>query len=259
MALARFAREYRAIRRAEGWGSDDPAYYQALPFRDTTARFAEIWRIRARSYETFLEHVLHPLELTGKRLRVADLGAGNGWLAYRLACRGHAPIAVDLLDDSRDGLGALRRYTRGEVAAVRADFDELPFQSNWLDLVIFNASLHYATDYARTLRESLRVLQAGGTLVILDSPMYTDPRSGARMVREREARFTRTHGFASNALPSEHYLTPERLERLARELGLVLAIHNPHLAWPVSIRRRLNGLRARRQPARFPVIVGRVK
>ena len=60
----------------------------------------------------------------------------------------------------------------------------------------------------RTLRELLRVLRQGGTLVILDSPMYSDPTSGQRMVQEREARFLQTYGFASNALACEHFLTP---------------------------------------------------
>src|SRR6266851_1452104 len=112
MALARFVREYRTVRRAEGWGSHDPAYYRALPFRDLTGRFPGIWRIRARSFSTFMKHVVHPLEVQRHTtaLRVLDLGAGCGWLAYRLAQRGHWVAALDLLDDPFDGLGAVRHY-----------------------------------------------------------------------------------------------------------------------------------------------------
>src|SRR6266851_5745402 len=134
MAVAQFTREYTTVRRAEGWGSGDRAYYQALPFTDLTGRFERIWRIRAKSYITFVTHVLEPLEATctdyqsssstldnkprsggrpeaalrggdatsseisqkhvsstlakeprsGGRLRILDLGAGNGWLSNRL-------------------------------------------------------------------------------------------------------------------------------------------------------------------------------
>jgi SAM-dependent methyltransferase len=256
MALAQFAREYRTVRHAEGWGSKDPAYYRALPHRDLTGRYSEIWRIRAQSYETFVDHVLQPLEReTVKPLEVVDLGAGNGWLAYRLSQRGHCVLAVDLLEDSLDGLGAIKLYARG-VRAVLAEFDHLPLASEGADLAIFNASLHYSTDYARTLAEALRVIRPGGTLVILDSPMYSDPGSGARMVREREARFLASYGFASNALPSEHYLTAERLASLAHELHLTWRVHLPTLDVGSWIKRTMNGLRARREPARFPVIVG---
>jgi SAM-dependent methyltransferase len=258
MALAQFAREYRTVRRAEGWGSQDGAYYRALPFRDLSGRFPGVWRIRARSYEAFVNRVLEPMEVETKRrsLRILDIGAGNGWLANRLALRGHHVIATDLLDDALDGLGAARHYGTG-FAPVLAEYDHLPLAREQMDLVVFNASLHYSTDYAATLRETLRVLRQQGTLVILDSPTYNDPTSGARMVQERRQRFLAAYGFASDALPSEHFLTPARLHALAADLGLVWQVHTPDLDWRSALGRAIGGLRARREPARFPVIVGR--
>jgi SAM-dependent methyltransferase len=257
MALAQFAREYRTVRRAEGWGSQDGAYYRALPYHDLSGRFQQIWRIRARSYETFVNEVLKPVESQESRsLRILDVGAGSGWLAYRLALRGHDVIAIDLLDDQLDGLGAKKHYETG-FAAVLAEYDRLPLASEQVDLAVFNASLHYSTDYSATLRETLRVLRRRGTLVILDSPTYFDPTSGARMVQERQQRFLATYGFASDALPSEHFLTPARLRALASDLGLEWQVHIPGLDWRSAVGRAIGGLRARREPARFPVIVGR--
>jgi SAM-dependent methyltransferase len=255
MALAQFVREYRFVRRAEGWGSPDPAYYAALPYRDLSGRFAEIWHIRACSYDTFVTRVLRPLE--PDCLTVLDLGAGNGWLSARLARRGHAAIAVDVLDDPLDGLRAVRHYpANARPRPVLAEFDRLPLPAQSVDMVVFNASLHYSTDYVRTLEESLRVLRQGGTLVILDSPMYSDPTSGQRMVREREARFLRTYGFASNALECEHFLTPSRLNALSSTLSVQWQVHTPSLGLLTAMKRKLNGLRARREPATFPVVVG---
>ena len=258
MALAQFAREYQTVRRAEGWGSADGAYYHALPYRDLTGRFPGIWRIRARSFQTFLQRVLEPLEhdARAQQLTVLDIGAGSAWLANRLALRGHWVTAVDLLADPLDGLGAVRHYA-APVRAVLAEFDRLPLASAVIDLAVFNAALHYSTNYLTTIGEALRVVRPGGTLVILDSPMYRDPTSGARMVQERQARFRAAYGFASDALPSQHYLTPAHLERVGRELGIAWQVHQPTLDWRSSVGRTLGGLRARREPARFPVIVGR--
>lgn len=308
MAVGQFAREYTRIRRAEGWGSADSAYYQALPHRDLTRRNAGIWRIRARTHATFIERVLAPMEhglastlvaaewddppgddcdasgddrppsdAAARRddeagadaaarghdderrgLRILDLGAGNGWLANRLALRGHFVTAVDLLDDPLDGLRAARHY-RVPFASVLAEFDHLPLAAEQVDLAVFNASLHYSTNYTATLRETLRVLRAQGTLVILDSPMYVDPTSGARMVQERRDRFLTTYGFASDALASEHFLTPAKLNELSSQLGLSWELHQPRLDWRSAIGRRLGSLRARREAARFPVIVGRCR
>jgi SAM-dependent methyltransferase len=162
------------------------------------------------------------------------------------------------MDDPLDGLRAARHYAADhqKPEPVLAEFDRLPLPAEVLDMAIFNASLHYSTDYERTLREALRVLRRGGTLVILDSPMYSDPTSGQRMVQEREARFLATYGFASNALECEHFLTPSRLDALAAVLRLSWQVHTPRLDPRTALTRQVNGLRARREPARFPVIVG---
>ena len=255
MSLAQFAREYRWVRHAEGWGSSDPAYYRALPYRDLTGRHEQVWRIRGRSYRTLVTTALEPLEHPSRSLRILDLGAGNGWLAFRLSQRGHEVLAIDILDDAFDGLGALSTYAPA-VPVLIAEFDHLPLASAGFDVAIFNASLHYSIDYVATLTESLRVLQPRGTLVILDSPMYSDPTSGTRMVQEREARFLSTYGFASNALPSEHFLTHGRLTSVGRALGLSWRVHQPALDWRTRFERSIGALRARREAARFPVIVG---
>jgi|SRR5579864_4743400 len=254
MALGQFIREYRTVRHAEGWGSSHPEYYRALPYRDLTGRFSAIWRIRARSYRTFLKNVLIPRE-AGQKLKILDLGAGSGWLAYRLSQRGHCVLAIDILDDQLDGLGAISHYAT-RVHPILAEFDRLPLPDSSIELAIFNAALHYSTDYCRTLRETLRVLEPRGTLVILDSPMYSDPSSGQRMVKEREARFLATYGFASNALAHEHFLTQRKLESLGAELGINWQTYHVRQDIRTTVERRLNGLRARREPAQFPVIVG---
>ena len=107
----RFLDDYIKIRHAEGRGSQDSAYYLALPYRDITGRLQDQWTIRAKSYRYLERRVLPPIEKQfGRPLRIADLGAGNCWLSYRLALRGHRPIAIDILGDPLDGLAAGRHY-----------------------------------------------------------------------------------------------------------------------------------------------------
>lgn len=249
-----FEREYLTVRRNEGWGSEQPAYYRALPFEDLSGRFTTLWRIRAQSFSTLIDRVVTPREVQ-RPLTVLDLGAGNAWLAYRLAQRGHHVAAVDILVDAQDGLGAWRAYDAA-FTPVQAAYEDLPFASGEADLAIFNGSLHYSTDYTNTLREALRVLRRDGTVVVLDSPFYADPSSGAGMVREREARFRRAYGFTSTALPSEHFLTPNRLEDVGRAVQLRWQVLWPHRGVGWLLRPWLARARGHREPARFPVIVG---
>jgi SAM-dependent methyltransferase len=253
-----FVTEYQIVRHAEQRGSTDPEYYRSLPFVDLTRRFSRDWRIRARSYSALVERVLLPLEQPARALKILDLGSGNSWLSNRLAQRGHDVAAVDLVVDATDGLGAYVHYA-ASFMPVQADFGQLPFTGSQIDVVIFNASLHYATSYEDTLAEALRVLCASGQLAILDSPVYTSEASGAQMVRERESAFQRAYGFPSNAIPSENYLTFRRLERLERSLGVEWSFIRPRYGLKWTLRPWRARLTGGREPARFMVIVGRRK
>ena len=254
---AQFMREYQIVRQGEQRGSTDAAYYRSLPFNDLSGHFTADWQIRARSFRAFEREVLLPLERESKQpLHAIDLGAGNGWLSYRLAQRGHVVAAVDLLTNPLDGLGAHIHYDAA-FTPIQAEFDRLPFTEEQVDLIIFNASLHYSTRYETTLAEALRVLRPKGQVIVLDSPLYRSADSGAQMVREREAAFTQAYGFPSNALLSENYLTEQRLKELAETLHLRWTFVQPFYGWRWSLRPLKARLLRRREPARFAVIVGR--
>lgn len=252
-----FVVDYTRIRAAEGRGSTDPAYYRVLPFQDLSGRYSADWHIRATSFQALVREVVLPLEKDRRRpLETLDLGAGNGWLSYRLARRGHRAAAIDLLINEQDGLGTAGYYDT-PFLPIQADFDHLPFVQDQLDLVIFNASLHYSTHYETTLREALRVLNPGGVLVILDSPLYRSASSGEQMVHEREQQFQARYGFPSNAIPSENYLTYQRLQDLSRALGVLWNVYQPFYGLGWALRPWKARLRGQREPAQFGLIAAR--
>jgi SAM-dependent methyltransferase/uncharacterized protein YbaR (Trm112 family) len=251
-----FLQDYEAIRLAEGRGSVHPEYYRALPFADLSGRHSADWQLRARSYSIFVDRLLVPIEGARSGLKILDLGAGNGWLSYRMALRKHQPAAIDLRTGELDGLGAICQYDPA-LFAVQADFDCLPFPIAAFDLVVFNAALHYSTGYAATLQEALRVLDPAGWLVVLDTPLYHQASSGQAMVRERESAFQKQYGFASNALPSENFLTPQKLDELGRDLGLRWRAYHPNLGLGWIARPWAARLRGGRETASFPVLAAR--
>jgi 2-polyprenyl-3-methyl-5-hydroxy-6-metoxy-1,4-benzoquinol methylase len=86
----RFVRDYEVVRAREGWGSQTPDYYLALPFKDLTNRHSWIWRIRARTLLCLQDRILPELKKArSSGCRILDIGAGNGWLSYRLAKGGY--------------------------------------------------------------------------------------------------------------------------------------------------------------------------
>ena len=262
-ALAQFRQEYETVRRSEGRGSDASAFYRALPFTERPPRFlkprrsASEWAVRAQSFGVLLEQVVKPLEEVAKRpLHILDMGAGNGWLSNRLAAQGHVVGAVDLGVNVWDGLGAHRHYETAFVC-LQAEFDHLPLAEGQFDLLIFNASFHYSVKYEATLREAGRVLRADGQVAVVDTAVYQQQTSGQQMVAEREAHFQQQHGFASNALPSENFLTPDRLNQLAQNLHWQWQRIETVPSWRQWIRQLKVTARRQREPARFPLIVFR--
>lgn len=249
-ALAQFRQEYETVRRQEGRGSDDPAFYRALPFVADPA-----WAGRGHSYNGLLAQVIRPLAQQIQRpLRILDLGAGNGWLSHRLAEEGHVLTAVDLGVTVHDGLGAHVHYPT-KFTCLQAEFDQLPLDDGWADLVIFNASFHYSVTYETTVQEALRVLREDGQVVVVDTAVYQHPSSGQQMVAAREAAFVRQVGFASNALPSENFLTPARLDEIAQALRLRWQRVETVPAWRRWVRRAKVAWRGQREPAQFPLIL----
>ncbi|HSY24876.1 MAG TPA: class I SAM-dependent methyltransferase [Polyangiaceae bacterium] len=254
-AFREFVTQYETVRTAEARRVQDPEHLRALPFRDRSRRRSYEWRIRARSYRALLTRVVGPLEAASHGPRkILDMGSGVGWLAYRLALRGHDVAAIDLVTNDFDGMGLHKHYDRA-FTSLQAEFDRLPFQDGSVDLVINNASFHYAADYAATLREALRVLAPDGRIVIMDTPIYRDGTSGQRMVQERENAFERRYGFRGTW--TEGFLTDDRLAALAVELGLHWEIFEPWYGVRWWIKPWIARVRGGREPARFKLVVGR--
>lgn len=250
--VERFLADYTTVRRAEGRGSPNAGYYQALPFPSAADPLAWQWAMRARTWVRFRQRV-EARWAPGRR--VVDVGAGVGWLSQRLADAGHHPLAVDLSVDPLDGLAAARHY-QPTWPRVQASFDRLPLPPDSADAVVFNASLHYSTDYLVTLTEVLRVLAPGGSVVVLDSPVYRHEASGPQMVAERHADFERRFGTRSDSVASVEYLTTTMIADLGRRLGLRWRIHRTWYGWSWALRPHQAKLRRRREPSRFLILVG---
>lgn len=259
---SRFVQEYESIRASEGRGSTNDDYYLALPYRDLSGLLSSQWALRARTFRYIERRILPRLTPLGHyRLRILDLGAGNGWMSYRLAIQGHAPVAVDLLTNDRDGLGAANHYKLrlGSLfPRIQAEFDNLPFADSQFDLVIFNSSFHYSENYEKTFAEALRCVRGRGTVLIADTPWYGDEWSGLRMLEERRALFIERYGFPSDELKSLEYLTDQRLGAMERRFHIQWHALRPFYGMRWHMRPLLARLRRTRKPSRFRIYSAKV-
>jgi SAM-dependent methyltransferase len=216
-AAGAYAEEYRQQREAQGWRPLAAEELSALPDKAPAGWDPLYWPARRQSFatlSTWLETVDQP---AGNPLRVVDMGAGFGWLAGRLAARGYEVVALDLSDDDAFGLGAVRE-TAGDYARppllAQGDVERPPLQPGQVDLLIFNASLHYAVDLKKCLRSAAELLRPGGAMIIMDTPVLVGDFTALQPAEGQPLRRGRQLPLAE----LEQALTAARLDFESRQL-----------------------------------------
>ncbi len=251
--MRRFRAAYAEHRAAEGRAYTREELLR-LPYM-SSGPLARQWAVRRRTYEAFMQRVLLPLVAASRTPpHVLDLGAGNAWLSYRLTLAGCEATAVDVRDDRVDGLGAADVFVPlapARFARVVGSFESIPLADRSADVVVFNASLHYAVKLAVTLHEARRVARPSGRIVILDTPFYATDKEGKAMVREKRASAASRFGDNADvllALPSIEFLTRDGLAEVSTPLGIRWTHHR--VRYPLWYETR--GLKARLQRKRAP-------
>jgi SAM-dependent methyltransferase len=241
-----FAAQYRAGRLADGWQplSSDAAC--ALPAGDPPGFTQLYWTVRRESWAVLAALLT---ELGRAPLVLADLGAGFPWLSHRLASLGHAVLAVDLSPDIDFGLGAARLFPtarlRNDAAGASwqpggflpllGDLEQPPLAAAAYDVVICNASLHYARDLPAAVARMAQTLRPAAALVILDSPIVSvsHPARGGGRVLDRVA-----------------------VDDALTQAGLAAAWRHVSRGW-LWRRHQVKNRLLRRPQFEFPIIVGR--
>lgn len=139
----------------------DPAL-KALPEAYADWRRSTLGRITDELEERLL---LERIGEAGGR-QILDVGCGDGVLATRLASMG---AQVTGLDASAAMLTAARRRASAaglDLDLVEGDAAALPFPDARFDLVVSIATLCFSDDPIGSIREMVRVLGPGGSLVL---------------------------------------------------------------------------------------------
>ena len=203
--------------------------------------------------------------------RILDVGCGEGQVARRLFAAGGAVVGVDPVAAQL----AVARERAGGPRYVRAGADALPWRDASFDGVVICLALEHVHDFERALLEAARVLEPGGTfLLLVGHPLLQAPGSGWIDDREYDERYWRigtylregavvdevapgvafefihrpvsryVNAMAAAGLPVEHMEEPAPPQALIDEVwGYPEAITIP----------RFLALRARRRPPPAPV------
>jgi len=227
------------------------------PNRDEIMRLPYLrrlgWRQKARSLQALLVLLGSP---SGRR--VGDVGAGTGWLSYRLSEAGFRCFATDISGDPEVGLGAAKifRATPYPFECAIATLDRWPFQSGSLDIAICNASLHYLPEIRPALSEALRVLRSNGVLIVMNEPVHEDPRS-AKLASEDYSRHLRALGGRGKLVDGHRHFVASELETELRRFFPFVRRVNPNYGLSFSVPRRIKSVLLGMELASFPLFEAR--
>ena len=116
----------------------------------------------------------HDLRPDDRPIRILEVGAYAHHGAHRAAAAlGGASVAHDVSPASlRIGLDGARAAGFGaDATLVAGDFHDLPFETDYFDVVFCASSIHHTFRPWRVLRDMIRVLRPGGALRLENEPV----------------------------------------------------------------------------------------
>ena len=133
-------------------------------FDEVAGRFGKQY-VPGQSWKALAEMLLCLLP----PLVLADLGAGEGTLALRLAARAQKVIAVDSSPKMVEyASGLAKRYGVENLECRVGDLEELPLEAEEVHVALFHQSLHHALHPDKAIAEAWRVLKPGGRIIVMD-------------------------------------------------------------------------------------------
>jgi SAM-dependent methyltransferase len=178
---------------------------------------------------------------------VLEIGYGSGVFLYELARHARTLVGVDV---HRYGGSVRRRCALDGVTVMpaRATGSALPFADGSFDAVVLVSALEFIPDPASCLRESLRVVRAGGRVIAVSPRMHhwadavwraisgADPEVDFQGGRERVAQ-----ALADPTLPVAHHPRPWPLPNVIAPYDVVVLSPRHEGGDPHVLRKPVDG------------------
>lgn len=183
-----FEKQYHLLRVTEHriFSDDELA---KLPDTNSFHQYHHEWEIRKKSSIKFINY----LKQKNKHLKILDIGCGNGWLSNKLAAINKSEVAaIDL--NYEELKQASRVFKKNEnIFFIHGNIDSLLQSDLKFDIILFSASIQYFSSLKEIINKSVSILNNGGEIHIIDSPLYKPNKIIA--ANERSKKYFTSIGF----------------------------------------------------------------
>lgn len=183
--------------------------------------------------------------------RALDVACGTGYLAVGMALAELAADvhACDLSTRMVERTRANAAATGARVSVALSDAERLPYRDASFDLVVARGALHHVPSPLEALREIRRVLEPGGTAVVLAEPTPVGERQTgavvgtavraletARRIARRAPDLERRHWELASIAANLHTFEPADIEALAEKAGFEeITVGTASWAWILAL------------------------
>ncbi len=173
---------YTAVRNAEGWNYEGDRL-RRLPDTDKSDPLHHFWNSRRRSTRYLLAY----LRANPSQKRILDMGCGNGWQTHMLAAQFPDTLflGVDIVMAELNKAAAT--FQLPNLYWMYADPTVALFLPNSFNTILMSASAQYISGFESWVRLLLSYLDDGGTIIITDTPFYSE--AGYIKAKERTAAY----------------------------------------------------------------------
>jgi ubiquinone/menaquinone biosynthesis C-methylase UbiE len=183
---------YNRLRKWERRIYSDKEVAQ-LPVIASTHPYYKEWQLRKESSKKLIDY----LKERNQRTDILEVGCGNGWLSSKLAGikKSHV-VGVDInneeLEQAKRVFSHISNLQFSHTKINELDENEVKF-----DIIIFAAAIQYFSSLKKIVATSLKYLNAGGEIHIIDSPFYTLSQLAA--AKQRTIFYYQSAGFPEMA------------------------------------------------------------
>jgi ubiquinone/menaquinone biosynthesis C-methylase UbiE len=183
--------------------------------------------------------------------RALDVACGTGYLAIGIAAAGLAAEvhATDLSTKMVERTRANAARANASVEVALADGERLPYPDAAFDLVVARGALHHLPDPLAALTEIRRVLEPGGTALVMAEPTPNGERQvaavvgllvraveGARTLARRVPDLERRHWELASIAANLHTFRPGDIAALAEKAGFEdIRVETSSWAWILAL------------------------